>query len=83
MYWGHSGAYYVKLNQDMLSYSGSLNNVLVQSFIEGHWLYKRNSTLYLSYAGSGGGDEDIRYVISSKPTGSWNYMGQIMASQSR
>lgn len=83
MYWGHSGAYYVKLNQDMLSYSGSLNSVSVQSFIEGPWLHKRNSTWYLSYAGSGGGNEDIKYATSSKPTGPWNYKGQIMAPQGR
>jgi arabinoxylan arabinofuranohydrolase len=83
MYWGHSGCYYVKLNKDMISYSGSINTVSVQNFIEGPWLHKRNSTWYLSYAGFGGGNEDIKYATSSKPTGPWTYKGEIMAPQGK
>ena len=83
MYWGHSGAYYVKLNKDMLSYSGAITNTSVQNFIEGPWLHKRNSTWYLTYSGFGGGNEDIKYATSTKPTGPWAFKGQIMAPQGK
>ncbi|KAK5660032.1 hypothetical protein OQA88_13500 [Cercophora sp. LCS_1] len=84
MYWGHNGpAYYVKLNRDMISYSGSIVGTTVQNFIEGPWLHKRNGTWYLTYAGSGSSNEDIKYATSTKPTGPWTYRGQIMAPQGR
>lgn len=83
MYWGHSSAYYVKLNKDMVSYSGAITGVSVQNFIEGPWLHSRNKTWYLTYAGSGSSNEDIKYATSTKPTGPWTYRGQIMAPQGR
>ena len=83
MYWGHSGAYYVKLNKDMLSYSGAITTTTVQNFIEGPWLHKRNSTWYLTYSGFGGANEDIKYATSTKPTGPWAFKGQIMAPQGK
>jgi arabinoxylan arabinofuranohydrolase len=81
MYWGHSSASYVKLNRDMISYSGAITGTSVQNFIEGPWLHKRNSTWYLTYSSMGGGNEDIKYATSTKPTGPWASKGQIMASQ--
>lgn len=83
MYWGHSSAYYVKLNRDMLSYSGGLVSTSVSNFIEGPWLHKRNSTWYLTYSSMGGGNEDIKYATSNKPTGPWNSKGTIMAAQGK
>jgi arabinoxylan arabinofuranohydrolase len=83
MYWGHSSASYVKLNKDMLSYSGAITSTSVQNFIEGPWLHKRNSTWYLTYSSSSGGNEDIKYATSTKPTGPWASKGQIMAPQGR
>ncbi|KAK4152457.1 glycosyl hydrolase [Chaetomidium leptoderma] len=83
MYWGHSSAYYVKLNKDMLSYSGAMTSTSVQNFIEGPWLHKRNSTWYLTYSSFGGGNEDIKYATSTKPTGPWASKGQIMAPQGK
>ncbi|KAK4447772.1 glycosyl hydrolase [Podospora aff. communis PSN243] len=84
MYWGHNGpAYYVKLNRDMISYSGSIVGTQVQNFIEGPWLHKRNGLWYLTYAGSGASNEDIKYATSNSPTGPWQYRGQIMAPQGR
>ena len=83
MYWGHSGAYHVKLNKDMLSFSGSLTSTSVQNFIEGPWLQKRNGTWQLIYSSSGGANEDIKYATSTKPTGPWTFKGQIMPSQGK
>jgi hypothetical protein len=83
MYWGHSGAYYVKLNKDMLSYSGAITSTSVPNFIEGPWLHKRNSTWYLTYSSFGGANEDIKYATSSSPTGPWTFKSQIMAPQGK
>ena len=77
MYWGNTACMYVKLNSDMISYSGSITNVTSQleSYTEAPWLYKRGSTYYLVYAY--GWDEQIGYATSSKPTGPWTYRGII------
>ncbi|KAK4223375.1 glycosyl hydrolase [Podospora fimiseda] len=83
MYWGHNSASYVKLNRDMISYSGSINGFSLQNFIEGPWLHKRNNLWYLTYSGSGSSNEDIKYATSTKPTGPWTFKGQIMAPQGR
>lgn len=81
LYWGNGNLYYVKLNKDMVSYSGSINKSKPTSFIEGPWFYKRNNLYYMVYAGMGSGNEDLRYATSSSPTGPWNYKGVIMGSQ--
>lgn len=80
LYWGNSALMYVKLNSDMISYSGSINNVSVPSFTEAPWLHKHNNTYYLSYAS--GWPESISYATSSSPTGPWTYKGVIMAPTS-
>ncbi|KAK1759853.1 glycosyl hydrolase [Echria macrotheca] len=84
LYWGNPGFYYIKLNKDMVSYSGSVNSISTSSlsgtFAEGPWVYRRNSTYYLVYAGKCC-PEDIRYATSSGPTGPWNAKGEIMATQ--
>ncbi len=84
LYWGNGNLYYVKLNQDMISYSGGVVQVSSKptSFTEGPWFYKRDNLYYMVYAGMGGnGNEDIRYATSTSPTGPWNYKGVIMGSQ--
>ncbi len=76
MYWGNTVCKYVKLNSDMISYSGSINTVTLPSFTEAPWLHKYGSTYYLSYAY--GWPEQIAYATSSSPTGPWTYRGIIM-----
>jgi hypothetical protein len=84
MYWGNPNLYWIKLNDDMVSYSGGINNAQMSSFqghfAEGPWVYKRNSTYYLVYAGHCC-PEDIRYSTATGPTGPWTYRGQVMATQ--
>ncbi len=77
LYWGNTACMYVKLNSDMISYSGSITNVTSQlpSFTEAPWLYKRGSTYYMVYAY--GWYEQIAYATSSSPTGPWTYRGII------
>ena len=82
LYWGNGNLYYVKLNKDMISYSGSIVQASKPtSFIEGPWFYKRNNLYYMVYAGMGSGNEDLRYATSSSPTGPWNYKNVLMPAQ--
>jgi arabinoxylan arabinofuranohydrolase len=79
LYWGNPNVWYVKLNKDMVSYSGGI----VQSvptparYQEGPWFYKHNGKYYLAYASTCCA-EGIGYAMSDKPTGPWLYKGQIM-----
>lgn len=83
LYWGNGNLYYVKLNQDMISYSGGIVQVSPKpaSFIEGPWFYKRNNLYYMVYAGMTGGSENISYATSNSPTGPWTSKGTLMGSK--
>jgi len=86
LYWGNNVCYWVKLNSDMISTSGSIS-CLAQTetaafgpdYEEAPWFYKRNGLYYLVYAS--GFPECIRYSTSSGPTGTWTYKSQIMPTQ--
>jgi len=80
MYWGNATLKYVRLNEDMTSYAGSITNVDLSGFTEGPWIYKRDSTYYMLFAGMGGGTEKISYATSDSPTGPWTVRGDIMAA---
>jgi len=79
LYWGHQpDLSYVKLNQDMVSYSGGIVHVTrPQTFEEGPWFYRRNGNYYLAFA-STCCPEGIGYAMSTSPTGPWTYKGSIM-----
>jgi hypothetical protein len=83
LYWGNGNLYYVKLNQDMISYSGGIVQVSPKpaNFIEGPWFYKRNNLYYMVYAGMTGGSENISYATSNNPIGPWTSKGTIMGSK--
>ncbi len=92
LYWGNPNLYYVKLSEDMVSYSGDI--VKVPEFAkvkgqpdpfhyqEGPWAYKRNGHYYMAYA-STCCPEGIGYAMSSSPTGPWKYKGMIMDGNPR
>ena len=96
LYWGNPHLYYVKLNEDMISYSGEIVRVpmIEESFgkregevkdrptlyEEGPWLYKRNKLYYLFWPG-GPLPEHIGYSTSASPTGPWKYGGTVMAPE--
>jgi arabinoxylan arabinofuranohydrolase len=92
LYFGRSVPGYVKLNSDMISYSGSVQcpTVNTQSFgpapsaggfpsqyEEGPWIMKHGTTYYLAYAANGI-PEDISYSRATAPTGPFTYGGTIM-----
>lgn len=82
LYWGHQELSYVKLNQDMVSYSGSVVSLPRPSlFEEGPWFYRRGGHYYLAFA-SLCCPEGIGYAMSDKPTGPWTTKGYIMKPNS-
>ncbi|HVF97312.1 MAG TPA: glycoside hydrolase family 43 protein [Flavisolibacter sp.] len=98
LYWGNPFCYYVKLNEDMISYAGDIvplpmteeafakreGNVKDRPTLyeEGPWLWKRNSQYYLFWAG-GPLPEHIGYSTSKNPVGPWKYSGTVMAKEGR
>ncbi|TCO10681.1 glycoside hydrolase family 43 protein [Natronoflexus pectinivorans] len=79
LYWGNPKVYYVKLNEDMISYSGEImvEETTPANYQEGPWVWKRNEHYYMAYA-STCCPEGIGYAMSSSPTGPWEYKGMIM-----
>ena len=79
LYFGNPNAWYVKLNKDMISYSGEVVEAegKPRNYQEGPWIYKRNGHYYLAYA-STCCPEGIGYAMSDKPTGPWEFKGNIM-----
>lgn len=79
LYGGNPNLWYVKLNEDMISYSGQIVKVdsKPQNYQEGPWFYKREGKYYIAYA-SHCCPEGIGYAMSNKPTGPWKYKGMIM-----
>ncbi|WP_069658510.1 glycoside hydrolase family 43 protein [Arcticibacter eurypsychrophilus] len=92
LYWGNPNLWYVKLNEDMMSYTGE--PIKDKSFAkvkdrddpyhyqEGPWAYKRNGHYYMAYA-STCCPEGIGYAMSNSPEGPWEYKGYIMRPNSK
>ena len=92
LYWGNPALKYVKLNEDMISYSGEIVTVSFadggfgklsggakprSQYVEGPWFYKRNNLYYMIYP-AGGVPEHLAYSTSKGPTGPWTYQDTIM-----
>ena len=83
MYWGNPILYYVKLNEDMISYSGDIMQPgTPDKYQEGPWFYKRDGRYYLAFA-STCCPEGIGYAMSDTPTGPWTTKGYIMRPTKR
>lgn len=96
LYWGNPFCYYVKLNEDMISYSGDIVRVPMTEesfgkregnvaerptlYEEGPWLYKHNDWYYLLWAG-GPIPEHLGYSMSKSPVGPWKYGGTLMPTE--
>jgi hypothetical protein len=83
LYWGNPNLWYVKLNKDMITYSGDIVKVdsTPQNYQEGPWFYERDGKYYMAYA-SHCCPEGIGYAMSASPTGPWEYKGMIMEPNS-
>ncbi len=96
LYWGNPNLWYVKLNEDMVSYSGEITQVDLTvegfgtrpeateerptAFEEAPWLYKREGLYYMIYAGTCC-PENIQYSTGPSATGPWSYGGVVMESE--
>lgn len=84
LYWGNPDLYYVKLNPDMISYSGEVvkEPTKPKNYQEGPWVYKHKEHYYLSYA-STCCPEGIGYAMSNSPTGPWEYKGMVVEASEK
>lgn len=95
LYWGNPRLWYVRLNKDMVSYSGKAEQVPLNAagfgsrtgdanrttlYEEGPWFFRRGALYYMVFA-AGGIPEYISYSTSSGPTGPWTYRGVIMPTE--
>lgn len=84
LYWGNPNLYYVKLNEDMVSFDTTIGDngivkcdVKPEDYQEGPWFYKRNGKYYMAYA-STCCPEGIGYSMADSPLGPWKKTGTIM-----
>lgn len=92
LYWGNPNLWYVKLNEDMISYSGEItkdSQIRKEEgkpdpyhYQEGPWVFKENGYYYNAYA-STCCPEGIGYSMAKTPTGPWEFKGYIMKPDGR
>ena len=84
LYWGNPHLWYVKLNKDMISFSGTpiKCDATPEHYQEGPWFYKRGGHYYMAFA-STCCPEGIGYAMSDAPTGPWLFRGHIMQPDGR
>ncbi|WJK42813.1 family 43 glycosylhydrolase [Solwaraspora sp. WMMA2056] len=95
LYWGNPNLWYIRLNADMISYSGSPTRIPLTTagfgtrtgnpdrptlYEEGPWVYKRNGIYYNVFAAECC-SEFIGYSTAPGPTGPWTYRGTVMPRQ--
>ncbi|SDF45266.1 Carbohydrate binding module (family 6) [Lentzea fradiae] len=95
LYWGNPNLSYVRLNADMISYSGGINRIPLTTagfgtrtgdpnrptlYEEAPWVYKRNGLYYNVFAAKCC-SEFIAYSTAPGPTGPWTYRGTVMPTQ--
>lgn len=97
MFWGNPNLWYVRLNQDMISYSGGMTQVSVTTAGFGQRRSGANAGrptayeegpwvykrngLYYMIYAANCCSEDIRYATGPSITGPWTYRGLIMATE--
>ncbi len=96
LYFGNPKLWYVRLNDDMISHSGQVEQIPMTTesfgqrngdaerptlYEEGPWFYKRDDLYHMMFA-MGPLPEKIGYSTSSDPLGPWTYQKVIMESQS-
>ncbi|BCJ94205.1 endo-1,4-beta-xylanase [Anaerocolumna cellulosilytica] len=97
LYWGNPHLWYVKLNEDMISYDEKVGIVKVPLTEEGFGkrtgdsdratLYEegpwfyKRNGLYYMVYAASGIPENIAYSTSTSPTGPWTYRGIIMPTE--
>ncbi|WP_416903759.1 glycoside hydrolase family 43 protein [Micromonospora echinospora] len=95
LYWGNPNLWYVRLNPDMISFSGTPTRIPLTTagfgtrtgnpsrptlYEEGPWVYKRSGLYHMVFAAECC-SEFIAYSTAPGPTGPWTYRGTIMPRQ--
>ncbi|MEO3751434.1 glycoside hydrolase family 43 protein [Streptomyces sp. B6B3] len=95
LYWGNPNLWYVRLNADMVSFSGSPTQIPLTTtgfgarqgnpdrptlYEEAPWVYQRGGLYYMVFAAECC-SEFIAYSTAPGPTGPWTYRGTIMPRQ--
>ncbi|GAB2960667.1 glycoside hydrolase family 43 protein [Saccharothrix stipae] len=95
LYWGNPNLWYVRLNADMISFSGGATQIPLTTagfgtrtghatrttlYEEGPWVYKRNGLYYNVFAAKCC-SEYIAYSTAPGPTGPWTFRGTVMPTQ--
>ncbi|AUX44339.1 carbohydrate-binding protein [Sorangium cellulosum] len=78
LYFGGNGernARVIKLNDDMVSVSGSATALTVPYFFEASWMHKRDGVYYLSYSTNPANGLRIDYLTSTSPTSGFTHRG--------
>ena len=81
LYFGGGGpgnARVIRLNDDMISTSGSAITLDVPNFFEALYMHKRNGTYYLSYSTDTAGGLTIDYMTSNNPTSGFTRRGTVL-----
>ncbi|MEV0154289.1 family 43 glycosylhydrolase [Micromonospora sp. NPDC050686] len=90
VYWGTFGQLrMLEFQQDMKTPVGSQRSVTgLTGFFEAPWIFKRNGTYYLAYAGNNAGPTSqctpanyhacIAYATAASPAGPWTYRGTVL-----
>jgi hypothetical protein len=95
LYWGNPNLWYVRLNPDMISFSGGATQIPLTAagfgarsgnpsrptlYEEAPWVFKRNGMYYNVFAAECC-SEFIGYSTAPGPTGPWTYRGTVMPRQ--
>lgn len=83
LYFGGGGpgnARVIRLNNDMVSASGSAINIDAPNFFEALAMNKRNGTYYLTYSTDTAGGLSIDYMTSDNPTTGFTHRGTVLAN---
>lgn len=74
LFWGNTACYFVKLNENMTSFEGSIQTIdNLPHFTEAPYIHKRNGWYYLSYAYSF--PEKTAYAMSKNIEGPYAFKG--------
>lgn len=81
LYFGGGGegmARVIRLNEDMISTSGSAISIDVPNFFEALYMHKHNGTYYLSYSSNVSTGLQIQYMTSSNPISGFTHRGTLL-----
>lgn len=81
MSWGNGTCFLAKLTADLKGIDGEIRTLVLDNYVEGPWLHKKDGMYYLTYASMGRrGAEAIEYATASSLDGEWTCQGPLTGS---